>query len=175
MVRIAGAAVVIVAVAIVEVVLFALVARAIGVAWTLLLVVAGVPVGGWLLRREGARAWRRLQRAVAEGRPPGRAAAEGLVGLVAAVLLVVPGLFTDAVGVLLLVPPVRAAAAGRVRGLAERHVPPLVAGDLFGPRRVRPRRGGQRPPGGGDAAGGGDSPVVEGEIVDDRGRRPEEP
>jgi len=150
------------ALAIAEIAVLIVVAARIGVGWTLLAMLATSLAGSWLLRREGARAWRRFRTAAAAGRPPGGEATRGLVGVASAVLLLLPGFLTDAVGLLLLVPGVRAGGARLVQGFAERRLPPAAAGDLFGPRRVRVSRPAQagwdtRPP---------SSPVVEGEIVD---------
>ncbi len=86
------------------------VARGIGSGFTLLLVLLGCLAGLWLLRREGLGAVRDLR-----GRRPGTlapaAAADRALKVVAALLLVVPGLLTDAAGLLLLLPPVRTAVA----------------------------------------------------------------
>lgn len=127
--------------AVVEVLGFILVARAIGVAWMLVLALATSLLGGWLLRREGVRGWRRFRTALAERRPPGREATDGLLGLIGALLLLVPGFLSDAVGLLLLTPPVRAVARAGALRAAEARISPSVAGNLFGPRRVRVRRG----------------------------------
>ncbi|TDC65831.1 FxsA family protein, partial [Micromonospora sp. KC207] len=94
-----------------------------------------------LLRREGMRAWRGFRAAAQAGAPPGEQVTDGLVGLVGALLLAAPGLVSGLVGVLLLVPPVRRLARAGVRRATERRVSSMVAGDLFGPRRVRVRRG----------------------------------
>jgi UPF0716 protein FxsA len=143
-----------------EIVLFVLVAQAIGFAWTLLAVVVTSALGGWLLRREGIRAWRGLRAAARSGQPVGADATTGAVGLLGAVLLLIPGFLTDLAGLALLVPPVRALAGGRVRGFAERRLSSATAGDVFGPRRVRVRRGAPTTqPGPADE-------VIEGEIVD---------
>jgi UPF0716 protein FxsA len=144
--------------AVAEIVLLVLVARQIGLALTLLLVLATALLGGWLLRREGIRAWRALRRASMDGRPPGAEVSDGLLGLLSGVLLLVPGFLTDLTGLALLVPPIRRVARSGVRRLAERRVPSTLAGDLFGPRRVRVRRGPPQPP--------DDSTPIEGEIVD---------
>ena len=48
------------------------IAEAIGVLWTLLLLIASWPIGRWAIRTEGRAAWRRLGEAVAAGRSPGR-------------------------------------------------------------------------------------------------------
>jgi UPF0716 protein FxsA len=165
------AAVALLVLAAAEVALFVVVAKLVGLAWALALVLAGSVAGGWLLRREGARGWRRFRQALDAGRATGREATDGVLGLVGALLLVVPGFLTDVAGLLLLTPPVRALARGGVRRLAESRVPPTLAGDLFGPRRVRARRGTSTadpapPPA--DAADASDGEVVEGEIVDPR-------
>ena len=48
-----------------------LVAEAIGVFYTVLLLIASVPLGIWALRAQGGAAWRRLTAAVAGGPDPG--------------------------------------------------------------------------------------------------------
>jgi len=73
-----------------------------------ILLIAGWPLGSWLLRSEGRAAWRRLGDAVAAGRPPGREAVDGALALVGGLLLMVPGFITDGLGALLLLPPTRA-------------------------------------------------------------------
>src|SRR5438874_9582765 len=99
-----------VALAILEIVAFVLVANWIGIGWTILLVLATSLLGGWLLRREGLRAWRAFREVAESGRPPGAEVSRGLLGLGGAMLLAVPGFITDLVGLALLLPPVRAAA-----------------------------------------------------------------
>jgi UPF0716 protein FxsA len=148
----------------VEITLLVLVAHQVGVGVTVLLVIATTLLGGWLLRREGIRAWRSLRRASADGRPVGPEVSDGLVGLLSALLLVIPGFVTDLIGLALLVPPVRRGARVTVRRVVERRFSSAVAGDLFGPRQVRVRvRRGASPPA--DTATGPGTPI-EGEIVD---------
>jgi UPF0716 protein FxsA len=150
-----------------EVVAFVLVARWLGVAWALAIVIATCVLGGILLRREGVRGWRRFRAALEAGRPPGRDVAAGLVGLVGALLLAVPGLLTDVIGLVLLLPPVRWSAGAMAQRLAERRMPPELAGGIFGPRRVKVRQGPVRsatpPPD--PAPGVAPGPALEGEIV----------
>jgi UPF0716 protein FxsA len=86
------------------------VAEAIGALLTVVLLVAGWPVGSWLLRSEGRAAWRRLGAAVAAGRPPGRPVIDGTLALVGGVLFLVPGFITDVIGAGLLLRPIRALA-----------------------------------------------------------------
>jgi UPF0716 protein FxsA len=86
------------------------VAEAIGVLLTVILVIAGWPVGMWLAKTEGRAAWQRLSAAVAAGRPPGREVIDGALVLVGGILLMIPGFITDALGLLLLLAPTRSVA-----------------------------------------------------------------
>lgn len=166
------AAAVLIATAVAEVVAFAVVARAIGPGWTLLALVATSVLGAWLVRREGVRGWRRFRTALNEGRAPGNEASDGLLGLVGALLLLLPGFVSDAAGLVLLAPPVRSVARRALRRATERRISSAAAGGVFGPRRVRAYRGPAAPgtpattpppatpsPAGGPAA-------IEGQIVD---------
>jgi UPF0716 protein FxsA len=154
--------------AVAEIAVLVLVAGQIGVGWTMLAMLATSLLGSWLLRREGVRAWRRFRAAAAAGGPPGREVSHGLLGLLSALLLALPGFLTDAVGLLLMAPPVRTGGVRLIERWAEHRLPSAAAGDLFGPRKVRVRRGPASPPGSPAAAPssvvGGE--VVEGEVVD---------
>jgi UPF0716 protein FxsA len=83
------------------------VAEAIGVLATIVLLIAGWPLGTWALRSQGRAAWRRLAVAVAENRPPTREVVDGALIVAGGTLLMVPGFITDALGILLLLPPTR--------------------------------------------------------------------
>ncbi|SCL31488.1 UPF0716 protein FxsA [Micromonospora rhizosphaerae] len=131
--------------AVLELAVFVLVGRGIGFGSAMLLVFAASLLGLVLLRREGMRAWRGFRASVNAGQPPGGQVTDGLVGLAGALLLAIPGLVSGLLGLLLLVPPVRRLARSGVRRAAERRVSSRVAGDLFGPRRVRVRRGAPQP------------------------------
>lgn len=158
--------------AIMEIVVFVLVGRALGFGLATILVLALSLLGMLLLRREGVRAWRGFRAAAQAGQPPGDRVADGLVGLAAGLLLAVPGFVTGAVGLLLALPPARQLARRRAQVAAERRVSAAVAGDLFGPRRVRVHRGVPQPAE--DQAApmppGDPGPPLEGEIVEP-GRR----
>jgi UPF0716 protein FxsA len=91
-----------------EIAAIVLVARQIGVLWTILLLLAGSAVGGWLLRREGVRAWQAFATAVGAGRPPHREALDGVLILFGGLLVLVPGFVSDVLGMLFLLPPTRA-------------------------------------------------------------------
>jgi len=124
-----------------EVAVFLTVAHAIGGGWALLLLAVFTLAGMALLRREGIRGWRAFRAAADEGRPPGPEVTNSLVGLFAASLLAVPGFLTSIAGLLLLAPPFRGFARRGVESFAARRIDPAVAGDLFGPRKVKVRRG----------------------------------
>ena len=150
---------------IVEIVLFVLVAHWLGVGLTILLVLATSLLGAWIVRTAGLRAWRRLRTAGMAGRAPGPEVSRGLLGLLSGLLLVLPGFLTDAVGLALLAPPVQRVAGRGVQRFAERRMSSAAAGDLFGPRRVRVRRGEAYRPTPDGPPPPGDTPI-EGEIVD---------
>ncbi|HWK18398.1 MAG TPA: FxsA family protein [Solirubrobacteraceae bacterium] len=90
-----------------ELIVFINVAQAIGVLDAFLLLIAAVPLGIWALRSQGRSAWRRLSTAVAERRTPTREVLDGTLVLIGGSLLMVPGFITDALGILLLLPPTR--------------------------------------------------------------------
>ncbi|MEV0134563.1 FxsA family protein [Dactylosporangium sp. NPDC050688] len=154
-----------------EIVVFVLVAHAIGWWWAVLAGIVTTVLGAVLLKREGVRAWQRLRSAVNEGRPPGGDAGTGVAGLAGALLLLGPGFITDTVGLLLLVPPVRAFTGRRIRQATEARISAAAAGDLFGPRIVKATRAEPGPvpvqPGAGDVVQG---EVLEGDVIDPQHR-----
>ncbi len=96
-----------VGVPILEIVLFIKVGGLIGVLPTLALCFLSAIAGLALMRRQGLQALERLRASVERGGDPVGPIAHGALILIAGVLLVVPGFFTDAVGLLLLIPAVR--------------------------------------------------------------------
>jgi UPF0716 protein FxsA len=99
------------------------VAEAIGVLYTILLLLASWPLGSWALRSQGAAAWRRLSIAVAEGRRPGREVVNGALILLGGILLLIPGFISDLIGLSLLAPPTRVLLrAALIRNLQSRFV-----------------------------------------------------
>lgn len=85
------------------------VGQAVGVLNTVALLVLVSMLGAWLVKREGISVVRRAQQRIAEGAVPGRELVDGVLILFAGALLITPGFLSDVVGVLLLLPPVRAA------------------------------------------------------------------
>jgi UPF0716 protein FxsA len=79
-------------------------------------------LGAWIVKQQGAGAWRRIREELAIGRVPTAALVDGALILSAGVLFLVPGFITDAVAALLLLPPTRSMArhwaAKRVRVVA---------------------------------------------------------
>jgi len=74
---------------------------------TLALVIVTGVTGAWLARAQGAQVMREIQRDMANGVMPAPRLIDGAMILVAGVLLITPGLITDTLGFLLLLPPVR--------------------------------------------------------------------
>ena len=93
----------------IELALLFRVARLITPLWTLGLVVFTGVLGATLARRQGVKTWRRVQSDLAEGRMPASHLVDALLIFVAGVVLVTPGIITDAIGFALLIPPIRAA------------------------------------------------------------------
>ncbi|MFN4090712.1 MAG: FxsA family protein [Alphaproteobacteria bacterium] len=107
-----------IAVPLIEIAVFIQVGSLIGLVPTLLLVLATAVAGTILLRAQGFRTVQSARATVEAGGFPARELFDGLCILFGGALLLTPGFFTDAVGLLLLLPPVRelmrAAAMRRV-------------------------------------------------------------
>jgi len=99
---------------IVELAVIIQVGQALGVLQTLLLMVVVSVVGAWLVKHEGIGVWRRAQRQLEMGAVPGRELVDGTLIMFAGVLLLTPGFVSDCIGILLLLPPVRAGMRGLV-------------------------------------------------------------
>ena len=80
-----------VVVPVVEIYVLIQVGQVIGAWWTVLLLIADGVLGGWLVRREGGRAWKALREALESGRMPARELADGGLILVGGTLLLTPG------------------------------------------------------------------------------------
>ncbi len=159
---------------IVEIYVLIQVGQVIGGWWTVLLLVLGGVVGSWLVRREGARAWRALQEALRRGAVPGREIADGALVLVGGTLLLTPGFVTDALGVLLVLPltrPLWRRLLGQAisRRLLVAGSPPASGGFPGFPGFPGAGNGSPGPSGPGATNPGprGSGPVVRGEVVDD--------
>ena len=100
---------------IIEIAILVQVGDAIGVWWTIALLLADSILGAWLVKREGQRTWRAFRNAIAETRWPGDEVAQGALVLIGGTLLLTPGFLTDVVGLLFILPPTRAVFARILR------------------------------------------------------------
>lgn len=124
---------------IVELFVFAQVAGAVGFGTAVLGAMAATFVGVSLVKRQGLGILRRANEKVARGEAPTDEVVNGTLLLAAGVLLLLPGFLTDAVGLLLLLPPVRMLLRGTLRRR-------FAAGPIL---ISRPTRLGGFPPGAG--------------------------
>jgi UPF0716 protein FxsA len=134
---------------VVEIVALVALGSAIGLGWTLLVLLAGSVLGLLLARREGVRAAQALAKALSDRKLAHAELTDGLLVAGAGVLLFVPGLVTDLAGLLLLAPPVRALVRRRLVRAAEERAPEL--------RTARIRTG---------------STIVDGDVVAEPGAHP---
>jgi UPF0716 protein FxsA len=107
---------------------------AIGIGWTLLLLVADSLIGSLLLRSQGRSVWRRFNAALAESRMPHREVMDGVLVIFGGAFLITPGFITDVFGLILLIPPTRAI----VRRLLVRRLGGRVVVGMAGARRPAP-------------------------------------
>lgn len=130
----------------------------IGLWATLGLVVGAGLLGAAVMSRQSMTVLRQTQTAMAEGRPPIGPALDGAFLLLAGVLLMIPGLVSDALALLLLIPPLRRLIArwSVTRLMAHGDVHVTVRGTRIDGARERPTG---RPP-----ANGRSGPVIEGEF-----------
>lgn len=94
-----------------EIYLFIKVGAVIGAFQTVLLIVITAVVGVSLLRYQGIATFRQVQQQLQQGELPAVSMIEGMLLLFAGALLLTPGFFTDALGFLILLPPLRKAVA----------------------------------------------------------------
>ena len=94
---------------ILEIALFIEVGGLLGLWPTIGVVILTAVAGGMLLRHQGLSTLRGLQTQLARGGDPSPLLVQGALILVAGVVLLTPGFFTDAVGLLLLIPQTRSA------------------------------------------------------------------
>ena len=97
-------------VGVIEITVMIQVGQMIGVVNTIGLLILVSLIGAWLVKRQGLGVMRRIRDERAAGRLPAAEVFDGGLILVAGVLMVIPGFVTDALGLLLLIPPIRAVA-----------------------------------------------------------------
>lgn len=113
-----------------EIYLLIQVGSAIGALSTVALVVFTAILGAILLRHQGLYTYAKVQQATARGELPTMAMLEGVVLLIAGAMLLTPGFFTDTLGFLALVPPLRRALILKV----------LERGVIIGQQGPRPSK-----------------------------------
>lgn len=91
----------------IEISIFINVADVLGVALTLLLVILTSCLGASLVRHQGMKTLIQIQQKLALGESPAADMIKSVALVMAGLLLLVPGFFTDALGLLLMLPPVQ--------------------------------------------------------------------
>ena len=127
-----------------------------------LLLLAGLVLGSVVIKRAGRRAFQALNEALQRGGTPTSGGGNGLM-MLGGLLIMLPGLVSDALGLLLLIPPVQKALSRRAERTFERKLreaTPGSFGDAFQQARMH------RP----------DGKVVQGEVIrEEPGDAPQEP
>ncbi|MEO1919902.1 MAG: FxsA family protein [Paracoccaceae bacterium] len=117
-----------VAVPIIEIGLFIQVGGILGLWPTLAIVITTALVGTALMRAQGLAALQKLQTNIETGGNPTDPIANGAFILVAGLLLLTPGFFTDALGMAFLIPPVRQSLIRTVAARLKSSVKSYAAG-----------------------------------------------
>ncbi len=97
-----------IAVPIAELYVLIQIGQAIGVLPTIALLILDSVLGAMLMRSQGRAAWMRFNRALAEGRVPGKEVLDSALVIFGGALLLTPGFLSDILGLILLLPPTRA-------------------------------------------------------------------
>ncbi|MEY2244752.1 FxsA family membrane protein [Streptomyces sp. BF23-18] len=145
-----------------EIWLLTLVARATSGLTVFLLLIAGFVLGSVVIKRAGRRAFRNLSQTLQQAQggvtSPGDGGRGNGLTMLGGLLLMIPGLISDAVGLLLLVPPVQKGVSRFGQRAFERRMrlaAPGSVGDAFQQARMH------RP----------DGKVVQGEVIRDESPR----
>jgi UPF0716 protein FxsA len=129
---------------VVELALLIQIGQVVGTPATLALIVFTGALGAWLARRQGLGVLTRVRAEMAQGQIPAGPIVDGVIILLAAAVLMTPGVLTDLCGFLCLVPAFRGSLKGFLKRRLERAV---KQGDVtvsvdpgvgpFGSREVR--------------------------------------
>lgn len=87
-----------------ELALLIQIGRWLGVGETIGLCILTAMVGAYLVRLEGLRVWLKLQSELSQGRMPADQLIDGVLILAGGIMLLVPGVITDLIGLTLLLP-----------------------------------------------------------------------
>lgn len=147
----------------IEIALFVTLGSAIGLGLTLVVVVGTAALGVAILRGRGMRSFGQLRQNVTL--QPQQPLGEGLLTMFAAVLLILPGFLTDALGLLLLVPPIQRLVLNQI-SVELRSAGVNLMGRMVASRMMRPHA----------AAAETDGTVIDGEFREvEGGKRPAHP
>ena len=112
----------------IEIGLFIVIGQTIGLWPTLLGVIVAAIAGGLLIRWQGISVLRDMQATLQRGQIPARQIGDAMLIGLAGLLLLLPGYFSDLIGILLLIPPVRSliyrGLASRIRVVSTAPAPP---------------------------------------------------
>jgi len=114
----------------VEIALFVVIGGRIGLWPTLIWVVLSALLGIMVMRLAAARQAMALRDGLRAVRDPAGLAAAGILSMLAGVLLILPGFLTDAIGLVLLLPPVQGLVA-RYAAARFTVIRPQGAGDII--------------------------------------------
>lgn len=81
-----------------EIALFIIVGKAIGVFYTLALIIATSVLGILIAKKRGMKSYQDIQKSLQQGQPPGVAMIETFMIFIGGALLVLPGFITDIIG-----------------------------------------------------------------------------
>jgi UPF0716 protein FxsA len=91
--------------------------------WPTVAIVLGTGLlGSALAKREGIKVWRAWRRSLETFTPPEQGVVDGVLVLIGGALLITPGVLTDMLGLMLLVPTTRGLVAARVRRAIDRRI-----------------------------------------------------
>ena len=144
-----------VALPLLEIALLIKVGGLIGV-WPVLAIIVGTFIAGFtLVQHQGLGVARRMVASMRSGEPPLEPMMESMLLVFAGACLILPGLITDCLGLILMIPPVRVAVArwGVSKGFP-----------MFAQTSRRRRRGGGDPRPGASPRTRGPAPVIETEY-----------
>jgi UPF0716 protein FxsA len=91
----------------VELVLLTILSHYTSITTTILFIIGTGILGTWLAHSQGWSTYRRIQQELAQGRMPTDSLIDGVLILIAGILLISPGVLTDVVGIILMLPPSR--------------------------------------------------------------------
>lgn len=83
-----------------EIATLIIVGKAIGVLYTLLLIIVTSVVGVFIAKKRGTKSFQAIQNSVAQGQPPGVPMIETFMIFIGGTLLALPGFLTDIIGLL---------------------------------------------------------------------------